>query len=105
MKKAIRALTVTIGLLATSAGAYPSMRPYSSGSSLIIYMSNAEDRAYNCTINYAWAYDSFGDQKTGSESIQVSVPAKAPEFQAHRFAGSYVNLHFTDGPSMNCNPN
>src|SRR4051812_1854611 len=66
MKQATYTLSAIIGVLAsTSAQAYPSMRPYSSGSSLTVYVSNSEDRAYNCTINYAWAYDSFGETKTG----------------------------------------
>jgi hypothetical protein len=90
--------------ISTAAMSYPSMRTESPGSALLIYMSNSEDRAYNCTLNFSWAYDSFGETKTGNESVNVNVGAKQGEFQAYRFAGSYVHLHFTDGPSISCNP-
>ena len=88
----------------TGAAAYPTMRSSSGGSSLYVYMANSEDRAYNCTLAYEWAYDSFGETKTGRETVSVSVGAKQGEFQAHSFSGSYPNLRFTSGPTINCNP-
>ena len=103
MKKPI-ALFVALISISGSAVAYPSMRSETAGSALFIYVSNPEDRAYNCTIAYDWAYDSYGELKTGSESFSVNVGAKQGEFQAHRYSGSYPHLRFTSGPTINCNP-
>jgi hypothetical protein len=89
---------------ASPALAYPSLRNSQPGSAIIIYAANSEDRAYNCTITYDWAYDSFGEVKTGHEEFQVNIGAKIGDTQIHRFEGSYVNLRITGGPSMNCNP-
>ncbi|MFM5917517.1 MAG: hypothetical protein ACKOOL_08295 [Novosphingobium sp.] len=91
-------------LAAAPALAYPSIRTSQPGSAIIIYAANSEDRAYNCTITYDWAYDSFGETKTGHEEFQVGIGAKTGDTQIHRFQGSYVNLRITGGPSMNCNP-
>lgn len=104
MKKAIICLSMLCISLSTAATAYPTMRSSAGGSSIYIYVANSEDRAYNCTIDYDWAYDSFGETKTGHESVNVGVGAKQGEFQAHRFSGSYPNLRFTSSPVINCNP-
>ena len=80
------------------------MRYEASGSSLSIYTANSEDKSYNCTIAYEWAYDSYGEVKTGRESFSVNVPGKQGDYRAHNFSGSYPHLRFTSGPTMNCNP-
>lgn len=90
--------------MASPAFAYPSIRTSTPGSAIIIYAANSEDRAYNCTITYDYAYDSFGEVKTGHEEFQVGIGAKTGDSQIHRFSGAYVNLRLTGGPSMNCNP-
>lgn len=106
MKRTLAAWTaLACCVLSPTASAYPSMRAQAAGSALFIYLSNPEDRPYSCTITYSWAHDSFGEKIEKSESFQVSVPAKANEFQAHKNSGSYVNMRFTAGPSMQCNPN
>ena len=89
---------------ASPAFAYPSMRTSQPGSAIIIYAANSEDRAYSCTISYDYAYDSFGEVKTGHEDFQVYVGAKSGDTQVHKFSGAYVRLRVTGGPSMNCNP-
>ena len=105
MKKAVYFSSILLGtLLAAPASAYPSFRSSAGGSSLYIYVSNPEDRAYNCTVTYEWAYDSYGETKTGSESVNVNVAAKQGEVEAHRFSGSYPHLRFTNGPTPQCNP-
>ena len=91
-------------IISAPAQAYPAMRSSQPGSAIYIYLSNSEDRAYNCTISYDWAYDSFGETKTGHENFQVTIDAKRGDTQVHKFSGSYVNLRITGGPSMNCNP-
>ena len=93
-----------LGAASTAALANPSMRTSQPGSAIYIYLSNPEDRAYNCTISYDWAYDSFGDVITGHEDFQVTIGAKSGDTQVHRFSGSYVRLRITGGPSINCNP-
>lgn len=106
MKNYIRAVLLAMAVFGVSsvAYAYPSVRAYQPGSAIIIYMANPEDRPFNCTVSYSWAYDSFGETKTGSESFSVGVAARQGEVQVHRFAGSYVNLKVTSGPQMQCNP-
>ena len=101
-KAAIALAACAVG--ASPAFAYPSLRTSQPGSAIYIYAANPEDRAYSCTISYDWAYDSFGEVKTGREEFQVVIGAKTGDSQVHRFSGSYVRLRITGGPSMNCNP-
>ncbi len=96
--------SAAVGIVATTAAAYPSLRTSQPGSAIIVYLSNPEDRTYNCTITYDYAYDSFGEIKTGHHEFQVTIDAKRGDTQVHKFSGSYVRLRVTGGPSMNCNP-
>ena len=106
MKKAVSCFAILSCIaVSTPAAAYPSIRGEQAGSSLSVYTANSEDRAYNCTVTYSWSYMSFGEEKTGSESFSTNVGAKQGEQRAHRFAGSYPQLRFTDGPQFaGCNP-
>jgi len=106
MKTHIRSVLLSVAAfgITSVACAYPSIRVEEPGSAIIIYMANAEDRPYNCTISYSWAYDSFGETKTGSESFSIGAGAKQGEAQVHRFSGSYVHLRVTSGPNLQCNP-
>ena len=101
-KSAIAVAACALG--ASPAFAYPTLRTAQPGSAIYIYVANPEDRAYSCTISYDWAYDSFGEVKTGHEEFQVGIGARTGDSQVHRFSGSYVRLRITGGPSMNCNP-
>jgi hypothetical protein len=107
MPKLLTRAVLTLAACAAAASpafAYPSIRTAQPGSAIYIYAANSEDRAYSCTISYEWAYDSFGEVKTGREEFQVYVGARSGDTQVHRFSGSYVRLRITGGPSMNCNP-
>ena len=95
---------LTYMAVSTTATAEPSMRVTQGGSYIVIYMSNPEDRAYNCSIRYDWQYDSFGDIVTGQKNFSVGVSKTQNEFVAHDWTGSMVNLKVTSGPFMSCNP-
>lgn len=106
IKTHIRAVLLTTAVFGVSsvAYAYPSFRVDQLGSAIYIYKANPENKRYNCTLSFSWAYDSFGETKTGSESFPVGVDPNSGETLAFRMSGAFVNLRMTSGLNSQCNP-
>ncbi|MEQ1819053.1 MAG: hypothetical protein ABL871_10630 [Terricaulis sp.] len=105
MKKALYALLAFAAVFAsTEASANPTIRTWAPGTSAIyIYMANPTDRSYSCTVSYSWAYDSWGTPYSGTETFAVTFQPNQGEREVSRMSGSFVNLHVTSGPSVQCN--
>lgn len=66
---------IALGALG-SAHAAPTLRTSVPGSAIFFYVSNQEDRSYNCTITYSYSWDDFGTRQTRNDQSNASVPAK-----------------------------
>ena len=76
--KTVHVVTVALVTLGAygSALAAPSLRTSVPGSAIFFYISNQEDRTYNCTITYKYSWDDFGTRKSRDDQSAVFVPAK-----------------------------
>lgn len=77
------------------------------GSSIIFMWDNSGDeRSYNCNVRFNYAYEDYGETKTGVFDRPIGIPAKAQSYPWIALPALGVNLHITDsgGPSVNCIP-
>jgi hypothetical protein len=102
MKAALFACGLGALTLPTAASAEPAWRADPYGSGIIIYASNSEDVAYNCSFSYSYSYTDFGTPRTGSNSGTFYVRARVGEFIAHQREGGFVNFTLTNGPNVRC---
>lgn len=94
-------LVVFIGI-SCAAQASPQTRVVNNPSSIIIFVTNLEDRPYTCVINMKWSHDSFGQRKQETVSTTAGVAAKAEDAVLLKLAGAWVNVKIDEGPEILC---
>ena len=77
------------------------------GSSIILTWDNSGDeRSYNCVVRFNWAYNDFGETKTGTFEQPIGIPANVQGYPWIAIPALGTQLHITDlgGPAINCIP-
>lgn len=82
--------------------ARPVFRWWTPGSAIVGFARSESSSTYRCAIELHWAYDSFGQEIAGSGTNSIVIAPNTPETKVYDFSGSYVHLHLTSDPVVEC---
>jgi hypothetical protein len=101
MRMAI-ALLCTMAIFSMASWAAPKtwyeLRP----NAIVVYATNSEDRAYDCSIWYVWSHEDYRTTRTETVSETVHVASQSSG-AIHTQPLSYMYVQIEQGPKIECN--
>lgn len=85
----------------TASAAAPETRYEVTPTAIVVYASNPEDRAYNCSIWYVWSHESYRTTRTETVSEAVHVAPKS-NGAIHSQPLAYLYVQIEQGPKIEC---
>ena len=89
---------------AASAFAQPRItRVVNNPSSIFVYGSNSDDRAYNCQITMVWSSKKMdGGRNVYTVNQPTGLPPRAQDAEILRVVGAHVDVRVDQAPAIQC---
>ena len=79
------------------------MKVVNNPSSIFVYASNSQERAYTCQVTMAWSSRKMdGGRNQYTVNQPAGVPAKAENYEILRVVGAHVDVRIDSAPAIQC---